>query len=111
MNTAGEPVLVSDVPVVQNAVDSDQTGADAIADGAAVHVLMIEEGSGHIFHTWRETSGSWRPVTLVHDDVNAQWIRGNRLAIDGATVYGYVFDAGSDGGSGMNRYAEIPLGR
>jgi hypothetical protein len=29
---------------------------------------------------------------------------------DGARVYGFVYDAGSHGGTGMNRFAEIVLG-
>ena len=28
---------------------------------------------------------------------------------DGTTAYGFVYDAGSDGGSGMNWYREVPL--
>ncbi|MEQ9569064.1 MAG: hypothetical protein RLN75_02650, partial [Longimicrobiales bacterium] len=39
---ATPPALVSDRRVVQNAVDSDQVGADAVADGTTVHVLFID---------------------------------------------------------------------
>jgi hypothetical protein len=28
---------------------------------------------------------------------------------DGKKVYGYVYDAGSDGGAGMNRFGELIL--
>jgi hypothetical protein len=104
------PVQVSERIVVQNAVDSDQVGADAIADGTSVHVLYIEQGSGHIYHTHRDAAGGWQPATLQVDGVDAQWVRGARLTrSDGAAVYGYVYDAGSDGGSGMNRYDEVVL--
>jgi len=102
---------VSTRRVVQNAVDSDQAGADAIATGGVVHVLFIDEDAGHIYHTRSKESGVWSPATLHIDDINAQWIRGMPLARGGTapSVYGFVYDAGSNGGSGMNRYAEIPL--
>jgi hypothetical protein len=105
-----DPVQVSERDVVQNAVDADQTGADAIAAGTSVHVLFIEEGSGSIYHTHRDEAGVWQPATLQVDGIRGQWIRGTRLTQgDGATVYGYVYDAGSNGGSGFNRFAEMPL--
>lgn len=106
-----DPVQVSERAVVQNAVDSDQVGADAIAVGGAVHVLFIEEGTGHIYHTQSDAASRWHPATLQVEGVNAQWIRGMRLTrgSDEVSAYGYVYDAGSNGGSGMNRYAEVPL--
>lgn len=105
-----DAVMVSDYPVVQNAVDSDQTGADAIADGSRVHVLFIDDDSRHIFHTYTDDEGNWQPATLQVDGINAQWVRGARLKGEGEQrVYGYVYDAGADGGSGKNRYAEVPL--
>jgi hypothetical protein len=105
------PVQVSERRVVQNAVDSDQAGADAIAADGTVHVLFIEAGSGHIYHTQSGATGAWSPATLQVDSVNAQWIRGMPLmkGRDDARVYGYVYDAGSNGGSGRNWYAEVPL--
>lgn len=105
-----KPVQVSDRDVVQSAVDSDQTGADAVSYGREVHVLFIEQGTGSVFHTYSDESGTWQPAALVVDDVEAQWIRGTVLTQgDGEDVYGFVFDAGSQGGSGFNRYAEVPL--
>ncbi len=107
----GDAVQVSDRDVVQNAVDSDQTGADAIAEGTTVHVLFIAQGSGSIYHTRADANAAWQPSTLQVDGIRGQWIRGTLLTRgDGATVYGYVYDAGSDGGSGMNRFAKVPLG-
>ncbi|KPQ01970.1 MAG: hypothetical protein HLUCCO03_06065 [Marinobacter sp. HL-58] len=105
-----EPVKVSDHKVVQNAVDADQTGADAIADGNTVHVLFIEEESRDLFHTRTDSEGNWQPATPQVDNINAQWVRGARLTSDGeGSTYGFVYDAGADGGSGMNRYGEIKL--
>lgn len=105
-----EPVQVSDRSVVQNAVDSDQTGADAVADGATVHVLFIEAGTGNVYHTRTDDAGAWQRPTLQVDGIQGQWIRGMRLTRGrGTPVYGYVYDAGSNGGSGMNRYGELPM--
>ncbi len=106
-----DPARISDRDVVQNAVDSDQAGADAIAHGGAIHVLFIEQGTGRIFYTRSDEAGVWQPATLQEDGINAQWIRGMPITRrDGTSVYGYVYDAGSDGGSGMNRFAWVPLG-
>ena len=103
-----EPTRVSGRKVVQGAIDADQTGADvAVVDGA-VRVLFIEQSTGHLYHVAATPDGGWAPETLVHGDVEAQWVRGTAVRrADGSVVYGYVFDAGSDGGSGFNRYAEV----
>jgi hypothetical protein len=38
------------------------------------------------------------------------WIRGNVCTRpDRKRVYGYIYDAGSEGGAGMNRFGEIAL--
>lgn len=104
------PVQVSDRKVVYNAVDSEQAGADAIANGKTVHVLFIEDGSGNIYHTCTDKNGNWLPSTLLVDDINGSWIRGSVYTrLDGARVYGYVYDGGSGGGGGMNKFAELPL--
>jgi hypothetical protein len=104
------PVRVTDRRVVQNAVDSDQVGADAIAVGGAVHVVFIEDGTGHLYYTSSGAAGEWEPSVLLSDDVRAQWVRGQRLQRPtGEPVYGYVFDAGSDGGSGRNTFGEVAL--
>lgn len=106
-----EAVRVTDRRVVQNAVDSDQTGADAIAYGTEVHVLFIEAASGSIFHTYTAADGRWTTAQRVIDGIRGQWVRGSLLRIDGEDRYGFVYDAGSNGGSGMNRYADLRLGR
>lgn len=106
-----DPVQVSDRNVVQSAVDSDQTGADAIAAGGSVHVLFIEENTGSIYHTRSDERGDWTPATLQVDGITGQWVRGRplRRGADTPSVYGFVYDAGSNGGSGMNWYGEVPL--
>lgn len=105
-----DPVQVSDRPVVQNAVDSDQTGADAVVHGNSIQALFIEQGTGRLFHTARQGGGDWSEARLLVADEQVQWVRGALIKQkDGEAVYGYVYDGGADGGSGMNRYREIPL--
>lgn len=99
------PVQVTERAVVQSAVDSDQVGADAVAMGSSVHVLFIENGTGHLYHTRSDEPGTWTPATLQVDSLNVQWVRGQPVRQGDA--YGYVYDAGSNGGSGMNRYGEV----
>jgi hypothetical protein len=99
---------VTDRVVIQDAVDSQQPAADAVADGETVRVLFVEESSRSIFST-HDDSG-WQPATLRVDKILGSWIRGNVYTRrDGKKVYGYVYDAGSDGGAGMNRFGEIVL--
>jgi len=109
-----DPVQVTERPVVQSAVDSDQTGADAVAIGASVHVLFVEAGTGRLYHTRSDDGGqTWAPATLQVDSADVQWVRGQPIS-GGAgppRAYGYVYDAGSNGGSGKNRYGEVPVDR
>jgi hypothetical protein len=101
-------VRVTDRDVVQDAVDSQQPGADAVLDGKRVRVLFIEQSSRSIFSTHDE--GGWQPSTLQVDDILGSWVRGSVYTRrDGVKVYGYVYDAGSDGGAGMNRFREVVL--
>jgi len=102
------PVQVTDRNVVQQAVDSQQPGADAVLDGKTVQVLFIEKESRSIFST--HDNGGWQPSTLRVDKILGSWIRGNIYTRpDGVRVYGYIYDAGSGGGSGMNRFGEVVL--
>ena len=60
---------------------------------------------------WRDERDVITPSTLRVDNILGSWIRGNIYTRrDGVRVYGYIYDAGSDGGAGMNRFAEIVLG-
>lgn len=104
------PALVADRSVVQNAVDSDQVGADAVAHGETVHVVFIDDETRSLYRATSQAPGQWSTPALLLGGVNAQWIRGARIEkSDGTIVYGFVVDAGSDGGSGMNRYGEMLL--
>jgi hypothetical protein len=107
------PEPVTERAVVQNAVDSDQVGADAVAIGSTVHVLFIEAETGRLYHTQREAPGAWSSPTVQVDSATVQWVRGQPVSTgsSGPTAYGYVYDAGSDGGSGKNWYGEVPVDR
>jgi hypothetical protein len=99
---------VTDRDVITDAVDSQQPGADAVLDGRAVQLLFIEPSSRSIFSA-HDREG-WQPSTLRIDRILGSWIRGNVYTRrDGARVYGYIYDAGSEGGAGMNRFGEIVL--
>ena len=101
-------VRVTDRKVVQDAVDSQQAGADAVLDGETVRVLFIEDPSGSIFST--HDRGGWQPSTRHVHDIRGGWVRGNVYTRpDGQRVYGFIYDAGSGGGAGMNRFGEIVL--
>jgi hypothetical protein len=110
--TMTEPVRISTRAVAQSAVDSDQTGADAIAARGRVHVLYIGADDGALYHTRSDAAGQWGPAERIVDDGPVQWVRGRplRRGAETASVYGFVYDAGSNGGSGRNWYAERPLG-
>lgn len=101
-------VQVSDRDVVRNAVDSQQPGADVVVDGRTVHVLFIDAATRAIWHT--HDAGGWQPARLQVDGIRGSWVRGQIYPRrDGRRVYGYIYDAGSDGGAGMNRFGEIVL--
>ncbi|HEY7512360.1 MAG TPA: exo-alpha-sialidase, partial [Vicinamibacteria bacterium] len=105
---ATPPVRVTDRDVVRDAVDSQQPGADLVLDGTTLRVLFIETSSRGIFST--SDAGGWRPSTLEVGGILGSWVRGSVYTRrDGVKVYGYVYDAGSDGGSGMNRFGEVVL--
>jgi hypothetical protein len=101
-------VQVTSRIVITDAVDSQQPGADAVRDGNTVHLLFIEKSSRSIFST--HDKGGWQPPELQVGNITGSWLRGNIYTrSDGVRVYGYVYDAGSDGGAGMNRFGELIL--
>jgi hypothetical protein len=102
------PVRVTDRSVVRDAVDSQQPGADVVLDGRTVHLVFIEQSSRSIFST--NDSGGWQHSQLQVDAIMGSWIRGNVYTRrDGVRVHGYVYDAGSNGGAGMNRFGQVVL--
>ena len=91
-----------------DAVDSQQPGPDVVREGETLHVLFIDEATRSLYHT--HDRGGWQPAVLRVDGIEAGWVRGNVYTRpDGVRVYGYIYDAGSEGGAGMNRFGEIEL--
>lgn len=109
-----EPVRVSDRVVVTNPVDSDQVAADAVAHENKVFVTFIAEENRNIYLSTIQIDGDTvveaPQIKRIVADVNGFWVRGRVLHHQSQTpVSGLVYDAGSLGGSGFNKYLAIPL--
>lgn len=106
---------ISDRPVITDAVDAQQAAADLVHDGSVLHALFIDTETRSIHHSCNDLAGDagWQPSTVVVDGILGSWVRGGVLESggggEGEKVLGYVYDAGSDGGAGMNRYATLSL--
>jgi hypothetical protein len=94
--------------VVSGAVDSDQVGADAIEFEGTVHLLYIDEATRSINYNQRALDGAWSANKRLVSEIDAAWVRGNVIKNEnGKMVYGFVYDAGSQGGAGMNRFDTV----
>ena len=52
----------------------------------------------------------WLPASPQVINISGSWVRGNIYTRkDGVKVYGYIYDAGSEGGAGMNRFGKLIL--
>lgn len=101
--------LITAGPVIADAVDSQQAGADIVALPGGPTALFIDRKTRSISSTSLSDEGWSAPVVRI-DGIEGSWVRGHTvLSKDGTLVYGIVYDAGSGGGTGMNRYAELPL--
>ncbi len=105
-NSLSPGVRITDRPVIQNAVDSDQTGADLVAVDARLCLFFIDQSSRDIFYTVSSEQGRWSPPRLAVGGIQGSWVRAQPLR-DGRI--GFVYDAGSRGGSGRNRFGAIRL--
>jgi hypothetical protein len=102
------PRRVTDRTVVNQAADSQQPGADLVGDDEALQVIFIDQETRELRHT--HDRGGWQPSRLIVGGIRADWVRGDlHPAPEGGTVYRYVYDAGSGGGAGMNRFGEVTL--
>lgn len=105
-----EPFRATPTPVVTDAVDSQQPGADLLAHGDTLHLLFITADTREIFHTRSTQPGQWTEPARVISGIQGSWVRGGLLRHHPQSpAYGFVYDAGSRGGSGLNRFACIPL--
>jgi hypothetical protein len=105
-----DAALISPIPVVTDAVDSEQAGADLLRHGNELHLLFIDEATRSVYHTHAASRGGWTKPQKILDGIEASWLRGS-VHEDGAgnLVYGFVYDAGSKGGTGANFYYGLPL--
>ena len=111
VNGPGEmtaPRRVTDRPVVRQAADSQQPGADVVAVGEHLHVLFSADDDRRLYHT--HDGDGWQSAVLIVDDVRVEWVRGAvHEQPDGRWLYQFVYDAGSGGGAGMNRYGQLEV--
>lgn len=109
-----KPLQVSDRVVVTNPVDSGQVAADAVAHDNRVFVTFISEENCNIYISTVQINEGLAveapQIKRIVADIDGSWVRGQVLLNQSLTpVYGLVYDAGSLGGSGFNKYIEIPL--
>jgi len=106
-----EPVRVSDRPVVTNAVDSEQVGADVVAWEDQIIISFISEKNRDIYLTVISDFLQKTPdAKLIVSNIDGSWVRGNILHHQqDSSIYGFIFDAGSKGGSGYNKYISLEL--
>jgi len=104
------PVAVSDRKVVSGAVDSDQVGADLVEFEGSLHLLFIDDATRSLNYTRSSEHGAWSEPEVIIDGIDAAWVRGSVIRnARNSRVYGFVYDAGSRGGAGFNRFASLPL--
>ncbi len=104
------PLKVSNHKVVTNAVDSEQVGADVISFQDRVYLVYIREDNRDLYmstiHDFSQTPES----TMIVEGIEGSWVRGQILEHHSdSPVYGIVYDAGSKGGSGFNRFIAVEI--
>jgi len=103
------PRAVTDRPVVRQAADSQQPAADVVAVGEQLHVIFSADDDRLLYHT-HDSGEGWQPASRLVDDVQIDWVRGAaHQQSDGRWRYQFVYDAGSGGGAGMNRFGELVI--
>lgn len=103
-----QAVAVTQRAVVREAADSQQPGADLVVAGNSLHVLFIDNETHQLYST--SDQQGWGPAVLRVKNVRADWVRGmaHPSPNSGYTLR-YVYDAGSGGGAGLNRYGEFTI--
>ncbi len=109
----GSEATATDKDVERDQGGSHQTIAGAAVDGKVVHLLYSENVSNDIWHAQNDDEGGWGTDVELHDAVTAQWVRANVFTHSsgngGDKVIGYVWDDGSEGGTGRIKYNEVVL--
>lgn len=105
-----KPVQVSDRPVVTNAADSEQAGADAVAYGNQLYITFIDRDTRDIYLSILDDSQKTPVSTRIVSDIKGSWVRGQVLENQSdSPAYGLIYDAGSKGGSGFNWFISHPI--
>jgi hypothetical protein len=109
-NSWSGPVRVSDRTVVTNAVDSDQAGADVVTWQGQILITFISEVDRDIYLSIISDFNQKPAAKKIVSGIDGSWVRGNMLYNHSkSVVYGIVYDAGSKGGSGYNKYVAIEM--
>lgn len=107
-----EPVRVSDRPVVTNAVDSDQAGADMVVWEDQIIVTFISDDDRDLYWVKISDFDQMPKAQLLVPNIDGSWVRGSVLERQkDFSVYGVIYDAGSRGGSGYNKYISVDLNK
>lgn len=94
----------------------DLEGVGSVMTGDSIIHIIAEENS-HIYlsaitFNKGKYSGEAPHIQRIEADIDGSWVRGQVLHHQqGSPVYGIVYDAGSMGGSGYNRYLVVPVSR
>ncbi|MFP4287891.1 MAG: hypothetical protein ACLFQS_01425 [Bacteroidales bacterium] len=109
-NSWSKPIRISDRTVVTNAVDSQQTGADVVVFNEQLIVSFIGEESRDIYIVSINDFKHIPKPTNIESGIDGSWLRGNILYNQSnSPSYGFIYDAGSKGGSGFNKFTSYPL--
>lgn len=109
-NRWSKPARVSDRLVVTNAVDSDQAGADVVAFGNQLWIAFIAQDDRDLYLSVVEDSQPVSAATRIVSKIDGSWVRGQMLDRQtDSPGYGLIYDAGSQGGSGYNRFIFYPI--
>ena len=111
-NKWSEPFRASDRPVITNAVDSDQAGADAVSFEGKIYLSFISQDTRELYLSVITDFENAPSSTKVVSNIEGSWVRGQILMHQpNSPCYGIIYDSGSQGGSGFNRYISLPLER
>ncbi len=109
--TPGSQVVSTD-----NNVERQEGGNQMVIAGVAtlqieVFLFYSEQANRDIWRTRNDDEGGWDTDVEYLDAVEAHWLRGNIITHSGAnggeTVFGLIWDNGSDGGTGRMYYDEL----
>lgn len=103
---ASDPVKITTRKIVREAADSQQPGADLVKIGNEVCALFIDDQTGEIYSA--TSRDGWAKSTLRVPNVKGNWIRATAERLpNGKFNVRFIYDTGSGGGAGMNRYSEF----